>query len=177
MRTKYFPPGVLEAKPDLHADQADWFGTYLAALEEEPLYPASSALPTTFRCLCLPTWTRPSVVRIELHGLSWQLTGKQARGDGGFQVGRVVKRISRFLEAGEANRLADLLLYLRFWQLPTFVGDAGLDGTTWVLEGISRGRYHVVHRWCPEWGDTFGEFCLLLLNYCKFGRGESWGIG
>ena len=159
----YFPPGGLSERPDLHRFRAAWFGAYLSRMEEPPLYPPAEQ-PTSYRCLCLPTWDRPSVVRLETHGPTWRLTGKHTNGNGGFEVGQVDHRTTRLLTWDEAARVADLLPYVRFWALPTFVVEDGLDGTTWVLEGVRRGRYHVVHRWEPEWGDSFGEFCTLLMR-------------
>jgi hypothetical protein len=66
--------------------------------------------------------------------------------DGGLEVGRVVRQVSRLLDSVEAGRVAELLPYLRFWELPVCTEDEGFDGTTWELEGVSRGRYHVAHR-------------------------------
>ncbi len=42
------------------------------------------------------------------------------------------------------------------------------DGTTFVLEAAEHGRYHIIHRDDYEWGDTFGEFCELLLKLAGF---------
>jgi hypothetical protein len=176
MRDSFFPKGSLDTRPDLDKFTAEWFSSYLERMEEPPLYPPSAALSMTFRLLCLPTWDHPSVVRIEAYGTTWRLLGKQTNGDGGFEAGRIDRRERRLLTQEEANRVAGILPYLRFWELPAFTEDDGCDGTTWVLEGVNRGRYHVVHRWMPEWGDTFGEFCLMLLGLCEFGRGESWGV-
>jgi hypothetical protein len=176
MIAPFFPPDSLGARPDLHGFVAGWFASYLIALEERPLYPPPAEIGPTFRCLCLPTWDRPSAVRIERRALTWWLTGQQADGDGGFEIGRVDRRVARLLSNTEAIRVADLLPLLRFWELPPFIDDTGCDGTTWVLEGVDGGRYHVAHRWCPGRGDPFGDFGRLLLEFCRFGDGGSWGV-
>jgi hypothetical protein len=164
----YFPPGSLDARPDLHSCDASWFGSYLEAMEEKPLLPARHS-PLTFRCLCLPTWGQPWMVRIEELGLGWSLSGRQLTGDGGFEVGEICRRVRRTLSGEESARVTGLLTALCFWDRPTTVDHFGFDGTTWVLEGTDSGRYHVIQRWEPEWGDTFGEFCRLLEELADFG--------
>ena len=162
METGFFPPNSLSDRPDLHRFVADWFGKYLEAMGEVPLFPPG---PTTmFRCLCLPTFDRPSVVRIESHGLTWLMCCKRMSGDGGFTVGVVDWRVDRTLTLKEAARVAAAFADLRFWESAAFINDYGLDGTTWLLEGVSRGTYHAVRRWEPEPNSTFGRLCTLMLE-------------
>ena len=42
---------------------------------------------------------------------------------------------------------------VHFWKLPNPVQDqTGTDGSQWVIEGVNKGRYHVVDRWTPQLG-------------------------
>jgi hypothetical protein len=39
----------------------------------------------------------------------------------------------------------------QFWNLPTGIKDfGGLDGSEWIVEIISKGKYHMVKRWSPS---------------------------
>jgi hypothetical protein len=137
---------------------------------ELPLYPAPLDRPLVIRFLCLPTWSSACCVRIESSGVSWRLIGKEMDGEAGFEVGNQVRSENRPVEGKEANQIAEFWRYLRFWSLPPEAERDGdvFDGTTYVLEAAHHGRYHVAHRDDPEWGDTFGEFCELLLRLALF---------
>jgi hypothetical protein len=58
----------------------------------------------------------------------------------------------------------------QFWELDAEGGTMVCDGTTWVLEGMRHGHYHVVTRWTPEAmaeAVTFRAACTLLLGLSK----------
>ena len=149
---------------------AERAGQALDRLGETPLHPVGSQQPLVVRLLCLPTWSPACSVRIEMSGLSWWLVGRELDGEAGFDLGKLARREDRLLSGTEATRLAELWEYLRFWSLaPVACGELVFDGTSFVLEGVEHGRYRVVIRDDPEWGDTFGEFSELLLNLAGFG--------
>jgi hypothetical protein len=104
-----------------------------------------------------------------MSGLSWWLVGRELDGEGGFELGELARSENRRLTIEETGRVGDLWPYLRFWSLPPdcHVDDV-FDGTSFILEAAEHGRYHVVSRDEPEWGDTFGEFALLLLRLAGF---------
>jgi hypothetical protein len=165
---RYFPRGSLSARPDLHQGQAEYFSLFLHRMGEMPLYPSGPHQPLVIRLLCLPTWSSACCISIEASGLSWRLVGKEMDGEAGFEVGELIRSEDRLLTAEEAGQVDDLWPYLRFWSLPA-EGDADVfDGTTYALEAAQHGRYHIAHRDDYEWGDTFGEFCELLLKLGAF---------
>lgn len=49
-----------------------------------------------------------------------------------------------------------------FWDLPVSEEQYGKDGSRWVIEAHTRGKYHVVDRWSPE-GD-FRDLGLYLME-------------
>jgi hypothetical protein len=164
----YFPAGSLDPQPRLHCGLARWFALFLTRMGEQPLYPARPDQPLVIRLLCLPTWSGACFVRVELHGLSWRLVGKELGGEAGFEVGKLAHCQDRVLSAAESSAVAELWRYLHFWALAASGGEDVFDGTTYVLEAAEHGRYHVAHRDDPEWGDTFGEFIELLLRQAGF---------
>jgi hypothetical protein len=104
-----------------------------------------------------------------MYGLSWRLVGRELDGEAGFELGELARSENRPLTIEEAGRVSDLWPYLKFWSLPPVDrGEDVFDGTSFLLEDAERGRYHVSSRDDPEWGDTFGEFSLLLLRLAGF---------
>jgi hypothetical protein len=90
-------------------------------------------------------------------------------GEAGFDLGKLVRCEDRWLSDPEAAQVAEMWNYLRFWSLaPVGSSEDVLDGTSFVMEAVEHGRYHVVTRDDPEWGDTFGEFSKLLVGLAGF---------
>jgi hypothetical protein len=164
----YFPAGSLDSRPDLHRELAEWFSLFLQRMMEPPLHPVGSDQALVIRLLCLPTWSQACSIRVAAHGLSWELIAKELNGEAGFEVGELVHRGSWRLSVAESAQAAELWPYVCFWSLPAQGEEDVLDGTTYVLEAAEHGRYRVVYRDDPEWGDTFGEFCQLLLRLAAF---------
>ncbi|WP_447589107.1 hypothetical protein [Aquipseudomonas campi] len=69
------------------------------------------------------------------------------------------------------QNLKSFLNGAQFWTLPSEEKNAGLDGATWILEGIKDGQYHYTERWSPlppyfGWTGTWkdGELVMKRLN-------------
>jgi hypothetical protein len=61
--------------------------------------------------------------------------------------------------------VADFLHLLdkaNFWDLPVRDERFGLDGTTFIIEGVKDGKYQVVKRWSPEQGAYWDAAAFLL---------------
>jgi hypothetical protein len=157
----YFPPGSLDPRPKLEELFDEWFSKHLRSMDEPALWPVPDNQPLTFRFIGLPTWDNPYAVRIEKQGDQWLLTGKLTAGEGGYDEGPIIRRVSGWLSPSEARRLDKLVSKLAFWELPTVIDDGGCDGVRWVVEAAESGRYHVAHRWCPE-RDDFARVCSFL---------------
>lgn len=161
----YFPAGSLDPRPDLHRHRAEWYADALKRLGEQPLHPVRSDQPFVVRLLCLPTWSPACSVRAEPFGLTWRLFARELNGaESGFDLGELARRDDRLIAGADAERVAELWGWLRFWSVAPTGGEDVLDGTTHVLEAAERGRYRVVVRDDPEWGDTFGEFADRLVR-------------
>lgn len=162
---RYFPAGSLDPRPDLHRHRAEWYADALERLGEPPLHSAGPDQLFVVRLLCLPTWSPACSVRAERSGLGWRLLARELDGDeSGFDLGELARRDDRLVVGADADRLAELWEWLRFWSIAPAGGEDVLDGTAYVLEAVERGRYRVVVRDDPEWGDTFGEFADLLIR-------------
>jgi hypothetical protein len=92
------------------------------------------------------------------------LFGRELSGEARFESCELAHRDDRLISGKDAERLMDLWSDLRFWSIAATDDRDVFDGTTYILEAAERGRYRVIHRDDPEWGDTFGEISDFLLN-------------
>lgn len=54
---------------------------------------------------------------------------------------------------------------INFWHLPNkIIGNEGLDGSMWYMEGYNSGKYHMISRWTPPKDSKFFKCCLYLLK-------------
>jgi hypothetical protein len=161
----YFPQGSLNQRPDLHRSVAEWYAEALDRLRELPFHPVHPEQPLTLRLLCLPTWFPACSVRAELNGLAWRLYSRELDGqEAGFDLGQLARSEERLIVGEPADRLTELWKWLNFWSIAPDSDEETLDGTEYVLEVMERGRYRVVVREDPEWGDPFGDFADFLME-------------
>ena len=170
----YFPLSSLD-----DSDEKS-FGETLQGLEELPLFPVSTEHEPSseFRFLVSPSFRPSSLIRVRAIGITWWIVHKWEEGTGqkvlvDYQIGdkvvqasreyTVLHRAERMLSGSEAKNLEALIKSLNFFSLPTKNEVSGCDGETWLLEGIIKGRYHVVHRWFPS-SATLVNFGNYLLN-------------
>jgi hypothetical protein len=57
------------------------------------------------------------------------------------------------------------------WNMPIKDCNMGRDGAQWLIEGVWKGRYHIVDRWTPEKG-AFREAALYLIRLSKLNISE-----
>lgn len=161
----FFPPGVLDARPDLHTFRSEWYVRHLVAMQEQPLYPPSDGSLCCYRLLYLPTFRHPVVVRLAPTETAWRATCKRTNGFGGYDAGQLAIESEHSLTKAETQRFSRLLDDSGFWVLPTAEVSAGLDGTQVILEGVRNGKYHVVDRWSPR-QTAYAELSNCILGLC-----------
>jgi hypothetical protein len=59
-----------------------------------------------------------------------------------------------------------------FWDMPTALGDVGLDGDQLIIEGITAGKYHVVDRWRAD--PAYETLCRQILDLTGLKIREAW---
>ncbi len=88
---------------------------------------------------------------------------------------------SRPVSDREWNTLVKLIDETKFWELPSKVGNYGLDGSSWVVEGskrlndssmVMRQIYHSVDRWTPEEGTPIYKIGRYLLSTKDYDWGK-----
>jgi hypothetical protein len=122
----------------------------LRAIGEPPLASASADARATYRLLRQPSFKFSSLVRIARRDDGWEIMGRLFSPGMDYAPRAPFWERTRRLGDVEARRLEELLRDLHFHDMPVSVDRDGLDGTTWLLEGVNGGTYHVVERWSPE---------------------------
>ena len=143
---------------------ADWADQSLKQLFERPLHPADPQQTLVVRLLCLPTGSPACSIRAEVYGSSWRLFCRELNSEGRFELGELSRREERLIVGADAERFTDLWSDLQFWSIAPAGDREVIDGTSFILEAAERGRYRVIYRDDPEWGDTFAEFSAALLD-------------
>ncbi|BDD03883.1 tetratricopeptide repeat protein [Aureibacter tunicatorum] len=138
----------------------NWYSRHLKALEEPVL---SDSLPTKiYRFTYLRTFHNPIVIRIENDNGDISIYWKVSDGAGGYDPGKIITNKSKELTAKDWKRIEDEINSIKFWSLPTAEKELlGTDGSQWILEGKTLGKYHVVDRWC---GGKISSVCKELIE-------------
>jgi len=161
----YFPEGIFEDFT------AEWYSSTLQAMEEPSLFGASrSSKREAYRFLWLRSFHAPIAIRVERQGEHYSLWAKKLKmsypkGEMPRPVG-LTDRLEISLSKEQWSQFLSLLEESRFWKIPSQDDYSGFDGSNWILEGCSEGRYHVVDRWAPgdSHGPEFRKTCLFLID-------------
>lgn len=170
---QYFPPGSLDDRPDLHSILADWYSGQLKALEELSLYAMrKERAAEAYRFLWLRTFHHPVAVRIVLKDDGGTIVSKMCDGAGGYKPGKLIVNRSAPLSPQQKTELNAMLESTGFWTLPSNDRDSmGLDGSQWIVEAVTDGKYHIVDRWSPKSGPV-RDLGLFFIKIGDFDREE-----
>lgn len=131
-----------------------------ARFKEPAVLPTTGTGTEVYRLTVRPTFLKPVSIRIETRGARHVVVAKRLSGAGGYNPGRLQRETRRTLKREEWGQLLALLEAASFWTLPyddpLAKPDAQgnericLDGSRWTVEGVRRGQYHAVNRYCSE---------------------------
>ncbi|HTS34522.1 MAG TPA: hypothetical protein VMH04_02555 [Candidatus Solibacter sp.] len=165
----YFPAATKPGEDGVSKLEAKWFGTSLQRMNEPHLAPlAVEPDAEVYRILILPTWGNSIAVRVQKHGAIYRLTARRLSGHAGYDPGRLAESRDVELTAADSRTLDVLVQDLAFFQIATDDDVRGSDGDEWVLEGVSKGKYHVVDRWCATEYDPDKRKLRPFLALVKF---------
>lgn len=161
----YFPKNTWKRFESADTSMNDWYRKYLKAMDEKSLLDVSDNNKEVYRFLWLRSFHHPIFVRIERTSNSIQLFSKELDGAGGYEPGKVFRKVSKTLDVAQWNEFLGLLEESEYWQMPTEENRELLvaDGSQWILEGVKDNRYHIVDRWTPKYGE-YREACIFLLK-------------
>lgn len=130
------------------------FSAVLRHMDEPVYWNAETNVLTGhfYRFLWLRTFDRPIVVTINSVGNGrWEVKSKLFTGQSGFTLGQIDREQS---VTNASPELASLIADLDRWlpAVPEYDGDQGADGAVWMIDGVNKGQYYIVHRFSPECG-------------------------
>ncbi len=155
---------ISKIESDLNGQK--WWNNYLTKIKEPNL---KKELNESYRLMVYNSmWSSSKTYRFYKDSDSYRLVFKEF---GGEQIGRENSTMTTNRESDlpekEWEEFKSLLQNTEFWSLPVTINRTGLDGTSWVLEGMNPNgnectnrEYHVVTRWQPV--DTMK---VMKLNY------------
>jgi hypothetical protein len=167
---KYFPDRAFSSNSRNDQFASVWYSRDLRTLEEPSLLEmAKSQTKESYRFLWLRTFHHPVSVRLEVNADgAATVTTKIASGEAGFNPGVLTVNISRTITSEQTKKFLNQIKGAGFWALPSHVNDqAGTDGSEWVIEGASNGRYHVVTRWSPQAGAVHSIGLILAFDLAQ----------
>jgi hypothetical protein len=158
----FFPPGSLDDREDLDSFLNKWYSKHLSAAGEFALLGAT--LDEVYRFTYLPSFRHPVLVRVQWDSDSAVVVVKELDGYGGYDPGELIVERYRSLTQSEWNGIVQVVHNMEFWSLPKHVcEDQGPlhpdDGSVWLLEGLSNGRYAAV-----QWHSNECRLCEILIE-------------
>jgi hypothetical protein len=143
---RYFPVGTFGARgSDLLV--REWYSKHLVAMGELSLSCGVLEDTETYRFLWLRTWQNPVAVRVFQRGDDFGLEAVVLDGAGGYDPGKVSRRVTRALSRDEWQMVIAEVQTIQFWHMATTGGNIGADGAQLIVEARRDGRYHIVDRW------------------------------
>lgn len=117
-----------------------------------------------YRFFWLRSFHNPVVIRIYRIGGEKYIVAKQTDGKAGYQMGNLVKSVSRKLTDSEWCEFINLLDKADFWSKNKLdLATLSNDGAMWDLEGARDGRYYASGEQSPVDG-SFYDACLYLMK-------------
>ena len=149
--------------------KAEWYGRCLGRMNE-PRLPelVKDTNAEVYRLMILPTWGNAIVVRVQRHGEFYRLSGRRLDGQAGYEVGKLVESKDIELNSDDSKALGILIQNLNFFKLPHDDNVVGNDGDEWIIEGVFRGKYHLIQRWSASEDNPDKRGLKPFLALCKF---------
>ncbi|MCF6312104.1 MAG: hypothetical protein L3J39_06610 [Verrucomicrobiales bacterium] len=126
-----------------------------------------------YRFTLLPTWGDPRSFRLSKDKGNYALNWSRLDGDGGYDPGKLVESASKPITKKDADEFLALFKGVKFFSQTSEDMHRGTDGSEWILETVSDGKYHVVVRWTPEYKPkergivNFVKTCEWLLTHAS----------
>ncbi len=153
----------------------NWYSKHLTAMNEPILY-KGELNKEIFRFTWLRTFDNPIMIRIEKKNDSINLIYKVTNGAGGYEPGEIIINKKKQLTLNDWNKFIHLVDSCDFWTtMPCEKLIEGLDGSQWIMEGVTNKYYQVIDKWTPMEG-AYYDCCnyLIELSELKFMKNEKY---
>lgn len=144
----YFP------KNTFHDFLFSFYSSKLKALKEPSIYIQKSDIKKEiYRFTWLRSFHNPISIRVEIHDQDNAIIYiKETDIKGGFGPDKIKIDAIKTISTNSVKQVKKKFTYFKFWALSVTEESLGLDGAQWIVEGLSRGNYHIVERWSPKKG-------------------------
>lgn len=179
----FFPPAAFSVDSNAKPFAEQWYSKQLSAMGEPSVFQlARTGTDSIYRFTWLRAFHAPVAVRLTvLADGSGELHAVVLRGQGGYEPGKVKRRVHRQIQANDVRAFLEKFDLVEFWHRSIGEGQAGcwhwiperdswmrlpemgLDGAQWILEAAVSNRYNIVERWSPESG-ALREAALELIR-------------
>jgi hypothetical protein len=164
--------------PSKHGEAADFEKRCDASLqrfkEVDLCQVAKNSEAETYRLMIFPTWGNAISIRVQKNAGIYAVSARRLDGQAGFQIGNLVEQKDSDLTPTDSKELDDLIAKVNLFEMPSDDEFKGFDGDTWTMEGVSRGNYHFVERWCAtkynpkkRGLENFDALCKFLVDKSK----------
>ena len=154
----YFPNGAFSARPDVDQRDAFEYASVLKAFGEQPLYSLSPPEGVEcYRFIWLRAFARPVVLRLNVlkdgDGTLVIKVGEVANLPRSTEMRtKLVREEKKELDQRTVGRFRSYIDRSDLYAIPHLDENIGLDGSMWIIEAVSYGKYHIVWRWFPRSG-------------------------
>jgi hypothetical protein len=141
----YFPPQTFTSRAA--SLQVHGYSSEMYALGEKPIWAPATA-GTIYRLTYPPSFHGSTVITLTVSPAGdGQIEIKSTDSDRGETI---VLDETTAVPPDQLAKFLALLDQAHFWVTPTELpAGRGLDGATWMMEGVQDGKYRTVTRWCP----------------------------
>lgn len=160
----YFPKNTFsERDDDLDAFIQTWYGRHLDVLDNENLIIMNDNI-NVIRFTCLRTFHRPFSIKIIWIDNNAILSFSMSDGAGGYDAGKLIIHFEKAINNNQINKLIKIINKNDFFNQPSIINNAGLDGSRWIIEINIDGNYKVIDRWTPRRGINreIGNYLIRL---------------
>ncbi len=134
----------------------EWYSEFLYEIRE-PLLFNRKIEKEIYRFSWLPSFNNSMIFRIEAQNKKYILYWKTLD----FKVQDKVHEDSKTISETEWLNLKKLLKAADYWNIELGGNERGVDGSEWILEGVTTTKYKVISVWSPNKG-AFREVCSFL---------------
>ncbi len=141
-----------------------WYTEQLEAMGERPL---SEETKETYRFTWLRTNHQPIAIRVTDSDTHAVLRAKRASGMGGYEPRNLIDDLSVAISLAQWNHILETISRIGFWSPREHKDPDGLDGASWILEGVRATEYRLWDLWCPgldRYNHEFRDLCLYFVS-------------
>jgi hypothetical protein len=130
-----------------------------------------------FRIIVMPISNKPYCLVIEKKNNRTYLTTKVTNGAAGYFPGLLDISVTSIYSDSVYNNFSRILFKHDFWSLGKDTSiRQGIDGETWMFEGIDKGRYNCIYRWVPLSHGTSVTRDLATVTWRHFNMSKIFDI-